>query len=159
MSRIYRVGTGTRIINGIFRRLATWGRGAPYLHVLTVTGRTSGRERSVPIDVMDVNGVKYLVAPYGEVNWVRNLRAAGKATLQRGSHVHKYDAVEVPRTDAIPVIREYVRLVPITKDYWNVRANSADNEVLEDARTNPASRWNASATGPGEPPVETGASQ
>ncbi len=146
MSKVYRVGAGARAINAVFRRLAARGRGAPYLHVLTVTGRTSGQERSVPVDVMTVDGVKYLVAPYGEVNWVRNLRAARKATLQRGSHVQSYDAAEVSPTDAILVIREYIRSVPVTKDYWNASADSTDDEVLEDARTHPVFQLRVSET-------------
>lgn len=129
------------------------------MHVLTVTGRASGRERSVPVDVMKVGGVKYLVAPYGEVNWVRNLRVAGKATLQRGSHMQKYDAAEVPLADAIPVIRAYVQSVPITKSYWNVSANSTDDEVIKDARSHPVFQLKASETMPGAPSLEIGGSQ
>jgi hypothetical protein len=108
---------------------------------------------------MTMDTVKYLVAPSGEVNWVRNLRAAGKATLQRGSHVQQYDAVEVPPTDAIPVLREYIRLVPITKDYWNVNGDSTDDEVLGDARTHPAFQLKVSETAPEGPPRETDESQ
>lgn len=137
MSKVYRVGAGQRTVNVAFRRLAAWGRGPRYLHVLTVTGRKSGRERSVPVDVMDVDGSRYLVAPYGQVNWVRNLRAAKNATLRRGSELRAYDAVEVDPAHAIPVIREYVRSVPVTKAYWNVTADSDDDEMLEDARKHP----------------------
>jgi deazaflavin-dependent oxidoreductase (nitroreductase family) len=137
MPKVYRVGAGQRAVNVVFRQLAAWGRGNVYLHVLTVTGRTSGLDRSVPVDVMKLDGVKYLVAPYGEVNWVRNLRVARKATLRRGSRAQEYEATEVPPADAIRIIREYVRLVPITKNYWNVNADSTNDEVLEDARGHP----------------------
>lgn len=133
----YRTGFGMRVVNVVFRRLALSGMGLDYLHVLTVTGRTSGRERSVPIDVMDVDGKRYLVAPYGEVNWVRNLRASKIATLSRGSVVNSYDAVELEPEQSVAVIREYVRTVPITKAYWNVNENSTDAEVVADARSHP----------------------
>lgn len=76
------------------------GRGPHYLHILTVVGRISGRERCVPVDVMDVGGTRYIVAPYGHVNWVRNLRAAGTASLRRGSDVRECGALEVTPVDA-----------------------------------------------------------
>lgn len=86
---------------------------------------------------MDVNGVRYLVAPYGEVNWVRNLRVAKKATLRRGSKIQAYDAVEVDPGQAVPVIRQYVSVVPVTKDYWDVNKDSADEDVRKDALEHP----------------------
>ena len=86
---------------------------------------------------MDVEGERYLVAPYGEVNWVLNLRAAKKATLRRGVHERAYDAVELAPAESIAVIREYVRSVPVTKNYWNVNEDSTDEEVVEDARDHP----------------------
>lgn len=63
MSKKYEVGRGQRAVNVVFRRMARWGIGPHYLHVLSVTGRTSGIRRSVPVDVMDVAGQRYLVAP------------------------------------------------------------------------------------------------
>lgn len=143
MGKKYRAGVGQRAVNTVFRRLAFWGRGPKHLHVLTVAGRKSGLERSVPVDVMDVNGLPHLVAPYGEVNWVRNLRVAKKATLRRGGEVHVYEAFELAPEEAVQVIREYVRLVPVTKAYWNVSHNSAHEEILKDAKTHPVFRLNA----------------
>lgn len=137
MSKTYRVGAVQRIFNSIFRKLAVRGKGARYLHVLTVTGRSSGQERSVPIDVMDVDGTQYLVSPYGEVNWVRNLRASRIATLRRGADVETYDAVELEPAQSVKAIREYVRSVPVTKSYWNVTGDSTDGEVAKDAVGHP----------------------
>lgn len=128
---------GQRAINAVFRRLAEGGKGAPYLHVLTVTGRTSGRERSVPVDVMIVDGRRFLVAPYGQVNWVSNLRASKMATLRRGADVHSYDAVELEPAQSVGAVREYIRSVPVTKKYWNINEASTDDEVVEDARSHP----------------------
>src|SRR5919201_1013491 len=53
--------------------------------LLTVAGRKSGRPRTTPVTVItDPDGHRWLIAPFGEVNWVRNLRAAGTATLRSG---------------------------------------------------------------------------
>lgn len=140
MAKTYRVGSSQRAVNAVFRRLASWGRGPRYLHTLTVTGRTTGRARSVPVDVMEIEGVPHLVAPYGEVNWVRNLRVAKTATLRRGSRVRTYDAVELDPDEAVPVIREYIRKVPITKSYWDVSEDAAHDDVREDAKHHPVFR-------------------
>lgn len=140
MAKTYRVGRGQRAVNSIFRQLARRGRGPQYLHVLTVTGRTSGEPRSVPVDVMEVGGERYLVAPYGEVNWVRNLRVAGSATLQRGGRSRTYDAVELRPDAGVAVIRQYVGSVPVTRDYWDIDEHSTDDEVREDARGHPVFR-------------------
>ncbi len=137
MAKTYRVGRWQRAINAVFTRLALVGLGPKYLHILTVPGRRSGIQRSVPVDVMDAGGERYLVAPYGDVNWVRNLRVAKTATLRRGRQVHPYDAVEIAPGLALPVIREYVRSVPVTKAYWDIDAHSCDEDVLKEAEGHP----------------------
>ncbi len=134
------MGRGERAANVLFRGLALVGLGKRYLHILTVTGRTSGVARSVPVDVMDIGGERYLVAPYGEVNWVRNLRVAKMATLRRGRQVHLYEAVEIAPDQAVPVIREYVRSVPVTKAYWDIDAGSSDEDVLKESAGHPVFR-------------------
>lgn len=142
MAKSCRVGQGKRAINAVFKTLALLGLGAKYLHLLTVTGRTSGIQRSVPVDVMDVGGERYLVAPYGEVNWVGNLRVAKTATLRRGRQIHPYEAVEVAPDQAVPVIREYVRSVPVTKAYWDIDPHSSDEDVLKEAAGHPVFHLN-----------------
>lgn len=91
---------------------------------------------------MEIDGSRYLVAPYGNVSWVLNLRAAKEATLRRGPELQTYSAEEMNSRDAVPVIREYVRLVPITKDYWNVNAASSDEDVEKDAHDHPVFELN-----------------
>ena len=75
MARQYRVGAMTHAINGVFRAMTAMGVGASYRRILTVKGRRTGKSHSTPVDVMDRGGELWLVAPYGQVNWVKN--AAG----------------------------------------------------------------------------------
>lgn len=77
--------------------------------VLTVRGRRTGAERSVPVNLLEVDGERYLVAPRGNTQWVRNLRAAGEAQLRVGSRVEQVTAVELPVGDRVPVIRVYLK--------------------------------------------------
>ncbi|GAC1478911.1 MAG: nitroreductase family deazaflavin-dependent oxidoreductase [Acidimicrobiales bacterium] len=75
---------------------------------LRVAGRTSGKIRSTVVNVLEVGGGRYLVAPRGTTQWVRNVRAAGGAELRLGRRVERVAAREVPDPDKGPVIRAYV---------------------------------------------------
>ena len=79
MTKTYRITPITRVANGIFSVMTRRGRGANYRYILTVEGRKSGVAKSTPVDVMEVDGQRWLVAPYGEVNWVKNARALPSA--------------------------------------------------------------------------------
>ena len=64
--------------------------------VLTVTGRTSGQPRSLPIGKpVELDGLRFLVSPRGETHWARNLRAAGCGTLRSHGVTESFRAVEV----------------------------------------------------------------
>src|SRR5262245_35891408 len=71
--------------------------------VLEVRGRTSGEVRTTVVNLLTVDGVRYLVAPRGETQWVRNLRAAGTGTLRVGKRRETFTATELP-DDAKPAI-------------------------------------------------------
>src|SRR5205809_7022869 len=75
------------------------GKGPPGICLLIVPGRRSGRPHSTPVTVVEHDGARWLVAPYGEVGWVRNVRAAGRVTLTRGRS-EELTAVEVGPEEA-----------------------------------------------------------
>ena len=140
MSKQYRLGRTQRMVNAFFAGLTGRGLGADYRHILSVAGRTSGEVRSNPVDVMDLDGSRWLVAPYGEVNWVKNVRAAGTVQLGRRRQVASYRAEEVGAVEAAPVIRRYVESVPVTRAYWDVTPTSTDEELVREAATHPVFR-------------------
>ena len=76
---------------------------------LAVRGRTSGRWRTVPVNILEYEGQAYLVAPRGSTEWSRNLRAAGEGELRQGRSVRRFRAVEVPDADKPPLIEAYRR--------------------------------------------------
>jgi hypothetical protein len=76
--------------------------------VLTVAGRTSGTPRSVPVNLMPLGHERYLVAPRGVTQWVRNVRAAEVAELRVGPRVETVRLVEVPVDQRVPVLRVYL---------------------------------------------------
>lgn len=62
---------------------------------LVVSGRSSGEERSVPVNVLEHDGNRYLLSPRGETDWVKNLRAAGEGELRRKGQSERFSAREV----------------------------------------------------------------
>src|SRR5437667_4004854 len=79
------------------------------MYLLTVRGRKSGLPRTVPVAIIRRNGKRYVGSPYGIVDWVRNLRAAGEATLTRGRRSETVNATELPKGEAALVLREDVK--------------------------------------------------
>lgn len=77
--------------------------------VLAVRGRTSGEWRTTPVNPLTVAGQRYLVAPRGQAQWVRNLRAAGEGELRVGRRAEHFTATELADADKPPVLREYLR--------------------------------------------------
>ncbi len=73
-----------RVFNRIYGSLVGLGLGFSYNYLLEVRGRKSGRTYSTPIDLLELNGKRYLVAPRGRTQWVRNAEAAGEVTLKKG---------------------------------------------------------------------------
>ena len=80
--------------------------------LLTVRGRKSGQPRTTPVMLTQQNGQRWLFSPYGQVNWVRNLRAAGEATLTRGRHTERICAVELSAREAAPMLKHTLAGVP-----------------------------------------------
>lgn len=75
---------------------------------LAVRGRTSGEWRTVPVNVLEFEGARYLVAPRGDTHWVRNLRAAGGGELRTRKGTEAFDAVEVADAEKPPLIEAYL---------------------------------------------------
>ena len=80
--------------------------------VLTVPGRTSGQPRSTPITPMVVDGQRYVVGGFPKADWVKNLRAAGEATLTQGRTDQRVHVVEMTPEEARPLLRQFPVLVP-----------------------------------------------
>lgn len=112
MVKPYRVTAYVRFNNAINTFLARRGMmGNTFL--LTVRGRKSGKLIETPLSIFVLEGKRYLIAPYGMVNWVRNLRAAGgMATLTRGRHSEQIHAIELPPKAAALIFREAARIGP-----------------------------------------------
>ncbi len=102
-------GRGDRWASAVIRWLTAHGVSMRGSRVLTVAGRRSGMPRSTPVNLLRHDGKRYLVAPRGRTEWVRNVRAAGGAAeLALGRRVDEVTLVEVPVDERVPMIRAYV---------------------------------------------------
>ena len=107
------------------------------MYLLTVRGRKSGQPRTVAIAIMQRNGKRYVGSPYGLVDWVRNLRAAGEALLTRGWRSETIRATEVHPTEAALVIREEIRAGNPFIRFYGVTAESSQAELERAAVSHP----------------------
>jgi deazaflavin-dependent oxidoreductase (nitroreductase family) len=98
------------------------------MYLLMVRGRKSGQPRTVALAIIERNGKRYVGAPYGIVDWVRNLRAAGEATLTRGRRSETVNARELSKGEAALVLREEVKGGNPFARYFGVTADSSLEE-------------------------------
>jgi deazaflavin-dependent oxidoreductase (nitroreductase family) len=101
--------------------------------VLVVAGRKSGNFYELPVNVLEHEGKRYLVAPRGDTQWARNLRAAGTGELQKGRrHSEVIEAIEVPDEQKPELIAAYrARWEGETKRFWKALPDPADHPVFE----------------------------
>jgi deazaflavin-dependent oxidoreductase (nitroreductase family) len=97
----------------IFNSLAKWltARGVSLMgsRVLAVRGRKSGEVRTTVVNLFTYEGDRYLLAPRGHTQWVRNLRAVGEGELRLGRRSERFTPVEIADADKTPLIRLYLR--------------------------------------------------
>jgi deazaflavin-dependent oxidoreductase (nitroreductase family) len=106
------------------------GPGHYPMYLLTVRGRTSGQPRTVPIVLLEQHGKRYLAATYGNVNWVRNLRAAGEAILTRGRRSLAVTATELPLGEAALVLQTETRCTPLARIMAGASLETFERAVL-----------------------------
>jgi deazaflavin-dependent oxidoreductase (nitroreductase family) len=140
MARQYRTAAWRRLLNRFTAAAARRGRGPERVRLLTVAGRRSGRPHTTPVSLVEAEGERWLVAPYGPVDWVRNLRVAGRATLERAGHTEVVGAVEVGPEEAAPILRRYLADNSITRPYFDAKVDSPLEAFAAEAGRHPVFR-------------------
>jgi deazaflavin-dependent oxidoreductase (nitroreductase family) len=125
--------TTTLLRSGV--KLVGFGRQPTYL--LTVRGRKSGQPRTTPISVIEQEGKPYLLSPYGVVDWVRNLRAAGEATLTRGRRTEAVRATELPNDEAAPVLQRFIASGNPMARLFGVSSDASGEELARATKSHP----------------------
>jgi deazaflavin-dependent oxidoreductase (nitroreductase family) len=127
-----------RSLNGLMRL----GLSVKGSRVLEHTGRTSGRTFRTPVNLLAHDGNDYLVAPRGETQWVRNVRASGRLTLCLGRRRTDYTATEVPVEERVPMLRAYLSAWAweVGKFFQGVGADASDEDLAGIAPMHPIFR-------------------
>jgi len=143
MAKTYRVNAFVRISNAMTAFLLRMGVKMGNMTLLTVRGRKSGKIRTTPVTLIELDGERLLIAPFGTVNWVRNLRATGEATLRRGRHSERVSAVELSIQEAAPVLKKTLARVPsFVTNYFDVTPDSPLADFEREAPRHPVFRLN-----------------
>jgi deazaflavin-dependent oxidoreductase (nitroreductase family) len=135
----------TSLFNSAVARLARLGISIWGSRVLYVRGRTTGEWRSTPVNLLSYQGSRYLVAPRGNTQWVRNLRAAdGHGELHLGRRVEPFSATELSDDDKPQVLRAYLRRwkFEVGVFFDGVDARASDAELRQIAAGYPVFRIN-----------------
>src|SRR5216684_4643378 len=107
--------------NAFMRSMLALGVSLNGTTLIPVPGRKTGRPQSTPITMVEFEGQRYVQSPFGSVNWVRNLRTAGQATLSWGRRHETVIATELSPEQSAPVIRSMLGHAPkIIRDYFAV---------------------------------------
>jgi deazaflavin-dependent oxidoreductase (nitroreductase family) len=119
----------------------TAGRlGSSDTYLLTVPGRKSRKRYSTPVTLVEENGERWLVASYGEVGWVKNARAAGQVTLERGRRSEAVGIAELSPDEAAPVLKKYLSRLPVVRPFFDVTAKSQIADIVAEAPRHPVFR-------------------
>jgi len=130
------------VFNPIMMLLTRVGIGPRGARTLAVRGRKSGEWRTVPVNPLTLDGRRYLVAPRGETEWVRNIRAAGGGELRLGSRREAIRVAELSDDGKPPVLRGYLKnwKMETGKFFGGMTAESSEEELRGIAPRHPVFR-------------------
>jgi deazaflavin-dependent oxidoreductase (nitroreductase family) len=130
---------GERVFNRIFGFLVGLGLGFSHNYLLEVRGRKSGKLFSTPIDLLELGGKRFLVAPRGRTQWVRNAEAAGEITLKKGSTRQRFQLRSIPDADKPEILKAYLdNFKREVQSYFPVPAGSPPEAFVKFAGSYPA---------------------
>ena len=133
------------VVNPLVSALVKLGVPLKGAGVLSVRGRTTGDWRSVPVNPLSFEGEQFLVAPRGETQWVKNMRAAASGRIRRGRRTHEFTAVELDDAMKPQVLRAYLKewAWEVGAFFDGVGADSTDEQLASIAPKHPIFRITA----------------
>jgi F420H(2)-dependent quinone reductase len=107
------------------------------IHLLTTRGSKSGRQHTIPVVPVDYDGKRWLVAPYGPVTWVHNVRAGGRVSLRYGRATRQYTTREASSEEAGPVLKRYLAIATKTRARFEATQDSPVEDFIAEADRHP----------------------
>jgi deazaflavin-dependent oxidoreductase (nitroreductase family) len=137
MPKVYRLTVPRRLVNALVTPLVRLGLGPRHTYLLAVPGRRTGRVYRTPVTLVEHDSGRWLVAPYGERSWVKNARAAGWVELRCGRRRERVHVDEVPAGERAPILRDYLRQVPFTRDFFDAGPDAPVEAFAAEADRHP----------------------
>jgi hypothetical protein len=127
------------VFNPLIAGMARLGVSMRGSRELAVRGRVSGEWRTIPVNPLTLGATRYLVAPRGTTEWVRNIRIAGGGTLRLGRTTEPFRIRELDDNEKVPVLREYLRRwkAEVGVFFDGVGPDSTDSEIAAIAHKHP----------------------
>lgn len=128
-----------KFFNRAMGSLVLLGLAPSHMRMLEVRGRKSGKLYSTPVDLLELAGKKYLVAPRGHTQWVRNAEAAGAVTLKRGGTRQVFRLRALSEVEKLPILKAYLdSFRKEVQRFFPVPAGSPPQAFAEVATSYPA---------------------
>jgi deazaflavin-dependent oxidoreductase (nitroreductase family) len=137
MARRYVPGHSRKAVNVVARLLLTIGIGPKSTYLLTTAGGRTGQQRKTPVTLVEDGEKRWLVAPYGTVSWVHNVRRTPTIELRRGRRRIAMHAAEVDAATAGPILRCYAKQVPVTRPYFDAAPSDDVAAFVAEAQQHP----------------------
>lgn len=130
-----RVPSFVQVFNPIAQRMLGMGIPLGPNALITIRGRKSGLDRTTPVALVEIDGKRWVIGTFGETQWVRNLRAAGEATLTVGRRREEVGAMELSRESGAAFFRDvlgpYVRRIPLGLGRWMIGSVLGARDILD----------------------------
>ena len=113
-----------------------------YNGLITIPGRTSGLPRTTPVAIIEIDGRRWIWCPWGEAHWVRNLRAAGEATITVRKREEAVRARELDDDERVAFFRDVMgplaRRIPLGTTFLRLVDGIDVNNPAGAAKGHPA---------------------
>jgi len=126
-----------RLINAVSTAGIKLGLGPSQRYLLSVDGRITHMPHTTPVSLIIDGRTRYLVAPYGEVGWVRNARVAGVVALARGGTSERFTLKTLQGVAAASILKRYLKLEPITRPFFGVSPYAPAEAFEAEVATHP----------------------
>jgi len=124
-------GVFARFFNNVWGFLVKLGIGLPSSFLLEVRGRKSGRTYSIPVNLLEYGGKKYLVAPRGDTQWVRNVAVSGCAVLKKGTRREEIKLSAIPDGEKPDILKSYLDSYKMTVQRFFPMPSGSPREAFE----------------------------
>jgi deazaflavin-dependent oxidoreductase (nitroreductase family) len=140
LARTTRLTPPRRLVNALVTPLARAGLGPANTYLLSVRGRRTGRRYTTPVTLVEHDGERWLVAPFGVREWVKNARAAGAVELRRGRRTTRARVTEIPPDERAPILKAYVARVPLVARFFDAPPDAPVEAFAAEAERHPVFR-------------------